>query len=83
MACSGQRQVKVTEKEGTNKMDGEEKKRKSGKKGVSHTKKKCMESPWGNRPTTPTKKALGPALSTTSTSGKDLHVQSLNTFNLI
>ncbi len=32
VACRGQRQVKVTEKEGTNKMEGEKKKRRSGKK---------------------------------------------------
>ncbi len=75
MACGEERQVKVTQKEGRNKMDGEKKRKKSGKiKGLETNEKKCMQGPCENRPTTPTKKALEPAFLTIGTSRKVLFV---------
>ena len=68
-----------------NKMDGKEKKTTDPAKLSDEKKnrKMCIKGPWENRPTTPTKKALRAALSTMSTSGKVLHVQSLNTLRFI
>ena len=84
VACGGESQVKVTEKEETTKWMARKKNDRSGKFfRRKKNRKMCIKGPWENRPTTPTKKALRAALSTMSNSGKVLHVQSLDTLRFI
>jgi hypothetical protein len=60
VACRGQRQVKVTEKEGTNKMDGEKKKTKiRQKRGVSQKNKKVHGKSLGESTHDPNQEGSG------------------------
>jgi hypothetical protein len=61
VACRGQRQVKVTEKEGTNKMDGEKNKTKiRQKRGVSHKNKSAWKVLGGIDPRPQPRRLWGP-----------------------
>ena len=84
VACGGESQVKVTQKEETTKWTARKKNDRSGKiVRRKQNRKMCIKGPWENRPTTSTKMALRAALSTMSNSGKVLHVQSLDTLRFI
>ncbi len=89
MACVV-REKKGSEGDKNKKVDGEVARKRENKNDKSDEKRGCKkmkcflrDGPRKDRPLTPTKKALRPALWTNSTSGKVLDVKPSNTFALI